>query len=148
MSASTADIHRFLDRLDKVQSKGPERWAACCPAHDDRGPSLSIRLADNGKVLVHCFAGCGAADVVAAVGLELHDLFPKRDNDAWSRPLAPSQRWVPRDVLAAVAREALVTLIAAEATHRGESLSDGDIQRLSVAAGRLRGAAKEVGYEL
>ncbi|WNK19360.1 CHC2 zinc finger domain-containing protein [Halomonas piscis] len=148
MSTSTADVYRFLDRLDKVQSKGPERWAACCPAHDDRGPSLSVRVADDGKLLVHCFAGCGAADVVAAVGLELSDLFPKRDSDTWGRPVAATQRWVPRDVLAAVAREALIAVMAAEATHRGESLSDDDLQRLSVAAGRLRSAAREVGYEL
>ncbi len=30
---------------------------ACCPAHDDRRPSLSISERD-GKLLVHCFAGC------------------------------------------------------------------------------------------
>ena len=32
-------------------------WMARCPAHDDRAPSLSIRDADDGKVLVHCHAG-------------------------------------------------------------------------------------------
>jgi hypothetical protein len=31
---------------------------ACCPAHDDRNPSLSVRRAPDGRVLVHCFAGC------------------------------------------------------------------------------------------
>jgi DNA primase len=31
---------------------------ARCPAHDDRTPSLSIRDADDGKVLVRCHAGC------------------------------------------------------------------------------------------
>ena len=33
-------------------------WMARCPAHDDREPSLSIRDADDGKVLVRCHAGC------------------------------------------------------------------------------------------
>lgn len=41
-------------------------WLACCPAHDDQHPSLSIR--DSGdKVLVHCHAGCTQHDVIAAL---------------------------------------------------------------------------------
>jgi hypothetical protein len=41
-------------------------WAARCPAHDDRDPSLSIRDAD-GKVLVRCHAGCNQRDVIDAL---------------------------------------------------------------------------------
>ena len=40
---------------------------ARCPAHDDRKPSLSIRDADDGKVLVRCHAGCDQARVIAAL---------------------------------------------------------------------------------
>ncbi len=39
-------------------------WMARCPAHEDRTPSLSIRDADDGKVLVRCHAGCEQARVV------------------------------------------------------------------------------------
>ena len=28
-------------------------WTALCPAHDDRAPSLSIRDAEDGRILVH-----------------------------------------------------------------------------------------------
>ncbi len=42
-------------------------WVARCPAHDDREPSLSIRDADDGKVLVRCHAGCSQEQVVAAL---------------------------------------------------------------------------------
>ena len=70
----------LLDRLDKVKQTGSDRWAARCPGplhvHGDRRPSLSIRLTDDGKWLIKCFAGCGAADVVAAVGLEMADEMP------------------------------------------------------------------------
>lgn len=31
---------------------------ARCPAHDDRSPSLSIKDGRDGRLLVHCFAGC------------------------------------------------------------------------------------------
>ena len=46
-------------------------WVARCPAHDDRNPSLSLREVD-GKVLVHCHAGCdqrAVVDVLKARGL-------------------------------------------------------------------------------
>ena len=50
---------------------------ACCPAHDDRNPSLSVRRAPDGRVLVHCFAGCTLDAVLAALGLRLRDLRPE-----------------------------------------------------------------------
>lgn len=65
----------LIDRLQKVRRKSDKRWQACCPAHDDRTPSLAVQELDDGRVLVKCFAGCGAADVMAAVGLSLSDLF-------------------------------------------------------------------------
>ena len=39
-------------------------WMAPCPTHEDREPSLSIRDSDNGKVLVHCHAGCDQSLVI------------------------------------------------------------------------------------
>jgi putative DNA primase/helicase len=41
-------------------------WMAKCPAHDDHNPSLSIREVD-GKVLLHCHAGCTQRDVIDAL---------------------------------------------------------------------------------
>lgn len=140
-----ADVHAMLNRLDKVKENGPGRWLACCPAHQDRSPSLAVRETSDGTILMKCFAGCPTGDVLAAIGLELKDLFPERDNDAYAASKRPGERWVPRDVLAAVAREALIALLAAEDVHRGVLLSDGDRNRLAVAAGRLRAAAREVG---
>jgi putative DNA primase/helicase len=49
----------------------------CCPAHDDRTPSLSVTLG-NKAILFHCFAGCTNADVLAALdraGVRTRDLF-------------------------------------------------------------------------
>jgi putative DNA primase/helicase len=42
-------------------------WMACCPAHHDKTPSLSIREGVDSTLLVHCFAGCGQALVIAAL---------------------------------------------------------------------------------
>lgn len=46
--------------------KARQGWTARCPAHDDREPSLSIHDA-NGKVLVHCHAGCDQRQVIAVL---------------------------------------------------------------------------------
>ena len=53
----------LLSKLDKVKRTGAGRWLACCPAHADKGPSLSLRETDDGRVLVYCFAGCSAVDI-------------------------------------------------------------------------------------
>ncbi|WP_018878955.1 hypothetical protein [Thioalkalivibrio sp. ALE9] len=135
---------RLLARLEKVKRTGAGRWLACCPAHGDRSPSLSIRETDDGTVLVHCFAGCGAAEVMQAVGLELRDLFPPKAPDARS-PLRPGQRWVPRDALEAVAHEALLVVVVADDVHQGRTPTEQDMHRLAQAAGRIRAAAREVG---
>jgi hypothetical protein len=42
-------------------------WMARCPVHDDREPSLSIGETRDGKVLVHCHAGCDQHLVIAAL---------------------------------------------------------------------------------
>src|SRR5690606_26428446 len=76
--AMTAPIDLLLPRLVKVKPAKHGQWVACCPvlAHDDKTPSLRIKEADDGKLLLKCWAGCTAAEIVAAVGLELRDLFP------------------------------------------------------------------------
>jgi hypothetical protein len=69
-----ADFENVLDRLN-IASRSGEKAMSFCPAHDDRDtPSLSLR-ADNGKLLLHCFAGCQPEDVVSETGLEMEDLF-------------------------------------------------------------------------
>ena len=74
----TADL--LLDRLDAVRQVGHGRWRARCPAHDGKNRDvLSIGEANDGTVLVKCFHGCSASDIVRAVGLELHHLFPRVD---------------------------------------------------------------------
>jgi len=51
-------------------------WAAHCPAHHDSSPSLSISLGRDGRILLHCFTGCSINDIVAAMRLEVRQLFP------------------------------------------------------------------------
>ena len=66
-----------------------EGWTACCPAHDDRRPSLSLSEGDDGRALVHCHAGCEAEAICEAVGLRLVDLRPTADT--LPRPTTPTK---------------------------------------------------------
>jgi len=54
-------------------------WIALCPAHDDHSPSLSIHERD-GRILLHCHAGCAMEAVFAAAGIEKRDLFSGGDS--------------------------------------------------------------------
>jgi hypothetical protein len=69
---STALAPAF-DKLGIDPSRGSGKIR--CPAHDDRNPSLSWRLGDDGRLLVNCHSGCTAADVAAAVGADMSDMF-------------------------------------------------------------------------
>ena len=123
-------------RLDRVRRASADRWVARCPAHDDRGPSLAIRELPDGRVLVHCFAGCTAHDVVSAAGLSLSDLFPPRPLD--SHATKAERRPFPAiDVLRCVAQEALIVAVAAMRLGRGEVMRDSDRDRLLVAVDRI-----------
>ena len=69
------DIHDFLARLEGVQESGGG-WVARCPAHGDDNPSLSIARGEDGRILIHCHAGCTAEQVVASLNLKMADLMP------------------------------------------------------------------------
>ncbi len=55
--------------LKGVKKTGPNKWMAQCPVHRDTVPSLSIGVGRNGRILLHCFAGCKYEDIVAALGI-------------------------------------------------------------------------------
>lgn len=62
-----------LQRFDGVKGKG-NQLVALCPAHDDRTPSLSIKV-ERDRLLLNCFSGCTVEAIVQSVGLTFSDLF-------------------------------------------------------------------------
>lgn len=69
------------------------RHLVSCPAHDDKTESLSIRETPEGKILIHCFAGCSFASVAALVR---GGPAPQAQTDSRSRPSAseaPQRDW-------------------------------------------------------
>ena len=128
-------IHDILSRLDKVKPTGKGTWLACCPAHSDRSPSLTLRELDDGRILAHDFGGCDFEAIVGAVGLGWDAWFPPKPIEH----AAPVKRAFPAaDVLEALAFEATVLEVAAGATARGEELSDEDRARVRLAGDRIR----------
>ena len=63
-------IEDILGRLQQVKPAGANNWSALCPAHEDHKPSLSVAVADDGKILLHCHSGCTYEQVCEALGLQ------------------------------------------------------------------------------
>jgi len=87
---STKNLLDTIHRFECVQSAGHEKWMAFCQAHDDgktqKRRSLSLKIVD-GRILVHCFAGCSTIKAVTAAGLTMSDLF---EGDGNVKPVAPT----------------------------------------------------------
>lgn len=135
----SADV--LLSRLDKVRAAGAGRWMTACPAHADKTPSLSIRELEDGRILIKCFAGCGASDVMQAVGLSLADLFPNKLEGDFA-PIKNAHAHAAVIAMKSIDRDALLIAIAAEQLAKGEPLSSDDHQLLLAAANRVRKARK------
>jgi len=72
-----ADIDLLLSRLQGVKKiKGSDKWVALCPAHNDKTPSLSIRQLEDSRILINCWSGCGAIDVLESIDMTFQHLMP------------------------------------------------------------------------
>jgi hypothetical protein len=141
-------VDTILDRLDRVKPTGPGTWTASCPtsAHKngDRSRGLSVREGDDGRVLIHCFAGCAVAEVVNAIGIEMVDLFPPRvtdypdlapKNGYFSKP---KQKRIPRrDLLEGIERNLRVCSLAFVDLANGKPFSLNDAVSISRIASHL-----------
>ena len=92
-----SDLTLLLSRLDGVRRINDSRYIAKCPAHDDGDPSLSIRQLPDSRILIKCFAGCGALDVLESVSLDWGVLMP---DDGLYEPIAERrEREARRDLM-------------------------------------------------
>lgn len=132
------DVNDLVARLEKAKRTSRDSWLACCPAHKDRTPSLTVRGLDDGRILIHCFGGCGAADVMAAIGLETADLFPAPLADHMP---AVRQPFSASDVLRALRREAAVVAISSADVAEGKLV---DRERLFLASERIADACEYI----
>jgi len=77
-------------------------WIAHCPgplhAHGDRSASLSIAEGENGRTVIHCFAGCDTGELLRSAGLSYSDLFADQRAPQESRPTLSIERQVLSDL--------------------------------------------------
>jgi len=95
---------------------------ACCPAHDDKDPSLSVTDTEDDKVLVHCHAGCPFPNVA-------HEL---RKQNLWPEPTDEQRQAAKQRRQQKAVEHAETVLMVAEDK---ENLSSKDAQ--TVAAARI-----------
>ena len=138
-------LDNLLSGLHKVKQTGKNSYIACCPAHNDKSPSMTIKEVEEGKILLHCFGGCGVDEIVGALGLSLSDLMPDRAPDDVRKPSV--HPFNARDVLACLQTDAmLLALFIADVTKakpitQGEAKNAFEAAARIVAATRLGGAA-------
>jgi putative DNA primase/helicase len=88
-------FYRILSLLRGVKKgKNGNGYLCLCPVHDDHQPSLSLSLTDDGKILLHCFAGCSTEDICSVLGVSLADLSPTAQNEPKQ---APPPTYIYRD---------------------------------------------------
>lgn len=137
----------LLSHLQHVRKSGPDSWRADCPnpvhQHGAHG-GLSITATSDGTLLLKCFSCGDVRAILAALGLELADLFPERIKDT-----SPEGRQRAREAfrrsgwaaaLRVLSREATVVLAAAGMLRQGHALTADDEGRLRLAMQRIEDA--------
>ena len=134
---------KVLGGLERVRRTGVGRWVARCPAHKDRTASLSVRELDDGRVLLHDFAGCSTESVVAALGLRMEDLFPPRAVSSSGRAAEP-RPFSARELLNALSSELNVAWIILSDVASGRELDARTRKRAGVARERCAALIDEL----
>lgn len=126
----------FLSRCQKVKRTSRDSWIACCPAHEDKNPSMTVKeTADT--FLIHCFAGCDINSILGAVGMDVSDLYPDTDH-------VKTTRISTADALRCLSFEAMV-VVASAGTMRQRELSGAEMDRLVLASSRIQAALEITG---
>jgi hypothetical protein len=91
-----SSLQHILGCCPEARPSG-EGWQANCPAHDDNVASLSIAEGDDGRVLLHCHAGCSTESICEAVEITVADLFPDSVKSATSTLSTSTKPAEPRE---------------------------------------------------
>jgi len=134
------NIDQLLTRLKKLRRTGDGKWLACCPAHNDKHPSLAIKLTDDGKILIHCFAGCDVEAIVSSLNLTLADLMP--DNPTYTKGSKPP-KFNKYELFDRLVFESIILCVAIRQLINKVPLTDEDQQRVIKAEQTIDNIARE-----
>ncbi len=125
-----SNLDTILNQLDKVKAYGNNKWLACCPAHNDKHPSLKVTMTDDGKILIKCWAGCDISAVLKALSIEMADLFP--DKISYTKGSKPP-KFNRIELFDRLVYEALILYVAIQQLQQGKPLNDVDALRVEQA---------------
>lgn len=139
------NVETLLSRLSGVKKTGANRWLSCCPAHDDKHPSMAISVNEVGKISVKCWSRmCEGRAILQAVGLRMIDLYPDVINPP--KGLGKPLPYNPNDILLAIAGEAqLISMLGGELIQH--PLTPEDRKRLFTAVSRIDAAIRMAGVK-
>jgi hypothetical protein len=136
----------FLSRVERVSQSTDSRWRAICPCHASKSKSqtMSVRETSDGTVLIKCFAGCGALEIIKKVGMKPGDLFPKeyRAPMVQRGPARPNHWHARHEAMKTIMREVqLVGLISSDIAE-GKRVSAQDAERCAEAVAKITQAIR------
>ena len=136
-------LETLLSQLDGVRRTGQRRGVARCSGHDDRNASLSWRELDDGRILLHCFAGCSTEEVLAPLGLTFVALYPEKPvvHEPRKRVQKP---WRASDVVRALQFELEVACIILADVSMQKSISEIDRKRAADCVTRIQQFIQEL----
>lgn len=140
-------IDLVVARLKGVRRQGAGFRADCPNGHERLRSSLALVQAEDGRLLMTCFACHDTPGILACIGLSLGDLFPRhgiqRGPAGCGLPKQTFRSVAWASALRVLALEATVVAVAASEIRAGRSLSDADWQRFDTACSRIQ-VAREV----
>jgi len=71
-----SDYAEITGKLHKFKLSGDTKGKACCPGHEDRHPSMTLAIGDDGRLLVNCKAGCTFQRICEGLGVSPAVFFP------------------------------------------------------------------------
>jgi len=140
--AAGSPIDAVLARLEGARSVRPGEWRTFSPFQENCDQrTLAVKECDDGRVLLHDFAGHDVREVLEAIGLEFGDLFPGDYRASSHRSL--TKPWRPtisaRDALLVLSEETLVVLtFAMDMIGEGPLPSVDDYKRCREAVRRIQ----------
>lgn len=138
--------------VENRPAHGKVRAMNClCPAHKDRRPSLSVSETEDGRVLLHCHAGCSFFDVRDALGFGSNDLIPPHLRHARTdghRRSDKGPRFSAWQAIRAIAVDVIIVELAAIQIRRDGWLNDEDLAALASAHDRIRETIRAGGFRV
>ena len=113
-----------------------------CPAHNDKSPSMHIKLEGDGKILINCKAGCGTYEILRSVGLDWVDVMPESPTHHRQKPR--KQVLYASEALELIHYESMIVAATAISMRNGTA-KVGDIERLDECVNRIIKVTREAG---